>query len=199
MTKTADLYGPLELVSGPSSYPVTLDEARAHLNCNTVADDEMIEDDIIPAATEFIEAEIPGGRSLMATTWDLPLAGFWSGPLQLPQPPLSSVTSLKYYDTNGTLTTVDASAYLVRTPRNLPGTIERAPDSTWNYLTQSDRRLPVVIRFVAGYASAAAVPRAVKQAVKIACEWLYQNRGPLKAELDCITRLLAGAGYGFYG
>lgn len=194
---TCDLFGPLELVTAPTEYPVTLAEIRSHLRTDTEDDDDDLLA-IIKAATEFCEREINGERQIMLATYDLPLAGFWSGVLPLPRPPLSSVSFVKYYNTSDTLTEITSTQYLVRTPWRQPGTIERAPGTTWSYTTYNDRRLPVVIRFIAGYASAAAVPHTIKQAVKIACGWMYENREPEAADLMAVERLLALNGYGAY-
>lgn len=197
--KTCDLLGDLELVTAPTSYPITLEEARSHLRVNTRDEDERIEDELIPEATAFCESKILGERQFMLATYDLPLRAFWSGPLALPRPPLSSITSLKYYDQTGTLQTVSSALYLVRTPWKQPGTIERAPDANWTFTTQSDCRFPVVIRFIAGYASAAVVPFQAKAAIKLALGWLHLNREPMKAELDSVESLLEQLGHGFYG
>jgi uncharacterized phiE125 gp8 family phage protein len=170
-----DILGPLELVTAPTLFPVTPSEAKTHCRVEIDADDTYITDILIPAATEFCEAHIDGHRQIMSATYDLPIAEFWEGPLPLPRPPLQSVTSLKYYDTDGTLTTLASTYYLTRIPFRQPGSIERAPDQTWPSL-QSDRRLPIVVRFVGGWSTAALVPKRIKQAVLMLVGHWYVNR-----------------------
>lgn len=199
-----NISGPLELVTAPTRYPVSREEAKAQCRI-TIDDEDAVTDRYIATATAFCEQEIDGHRQIMQATYDLPVACWWEGPLKLPRPPLSSVTWVKYYDTGGTLQTLSSSVYLVRTPWRLPGTIERAPGQSWP-TCQSDRRLPIVIRFVAGYGTVpSAVPQTIRQAVLLLVAHWHNQRGPeissgaVPKALDFAVRaLLATEGWGSY-
>lgn len=199
----SEILGPLALVTAPASPAVSQAEALTHLkmdHLDATADSAEIDliNALVTAATNFCQHQVSGHRQFMLATYDVKLAAWWGGPLELPRPPLSSVSYLKYYDRDGTLQTVAASTYLVETPWRDPGTIELAPDEAWPTDLQPNRRLPIVLRFIAGYASAAAVPEEIKAAVRLALTWLYEDRGPSDRELTAVHALLDTTGYGSY-
>lgn len=146
--------GAVELVSAPGGRIVTL--AQAARQCKFLdpdADTSTYLGELIDRATRFCEREISGERAILPKTYDLPLNDWrWCDALRLPMPPMQSVTWVKYYDTSGTLTTYSSSGYIVRTPENQPGTIERVPFTVWPAY-QGDRLWPITIRFTAGYLS----------------------------------------------
>lgn len=216
------LLGDLEMVTAcdPTTL-VSLAEAKLHLRVDQSVEDALLTMKI-GAATRFCEENIEGSRQFLSQTFDLPVAHWWfeqggfgalygeSGwarqsvangrgeALAIPKPPLQSIASVKYYDVSGTLQTLDSSYYLVRTPYRQKGTIERAPLMTFP-LCQPDRRYPITIRFVAGYGAASAVPTNLKCAVLIALGWLYEDRSPLKREMDACLDLLNTERFGGYG
>ncbi len=171
------LLGPLEMVTPATTTVLTTAELKAHCRVD-IDDDNTYLDALGGAATEYVEKELPGNRQLLTTTFDVPAETWWSGPLRLPRPPLISVTSVKYYDTVGTLTTLAATEYLVRTPWRQPGTIERAPWHLWPAY-QSDRQYPIQIRFVAGYGVGTAVPKTLRQAILLLVGHWYVIREPV--------------------
>jgi uncharacterized phiE125 gp8 family phage protein len=192
-----NILGPLELSSAPSGLVVTATEAKSQFRVTISTDDTLIENKI-GAATRLCESEISGGRQFLSATFDMPVMCWWDGVLKIPRPPLSSVTHIKYYATDGTLTTLSTSIYEVKTPWRAPGYIQRAPDQTWPAY-QADRNFPIVIRFVAGFGAAAAVPLAIKEAILLTAGWLYENREATEWELRAVCALLESEGYGFYG
>lgn len=196
-TFDGQILGPLELATAPSGLVVTLAAAKLHLRVEHNAEDELISD-LLAAAQRFCEQEVEGHRQLLTATYDVPVRRWWGGPLRLPRPPLRSVTWVKYYDTAGTLTTLDSSYYLVRTPLRSSGTVERAPFKVWP-VYQSDRLYPITIRFSAGYGAGSDVPATIRQAVKLAVGWFYEKREPTDVELKAVYALLQSEGYGFYG
>ena len=118
------------------------------------------------------------GRALMTQTWDLFLDVFPAGSksIQIPLPPLQSVTSVKYINPDGNLITLDASKYIVDIAAT-PGLIHAAYGESWpDTRCQSNA---VTVRFVAGYGTAAAVPEPVKAALKLLVGHWYQNREPV--------------------
>lgn len=169
------MLGQLELITAPVAAPITTSEAKTHCRVEHSDEDAYISG-LIDKAVEWVQDNIDGHRQLMAATYDLPLTGFWCGPLKLPRPPLLSVGSVKRYDEAGALQTLATSYYLVRTPWRQPGVIELAPDQDWPQV-QASRDFPVVIRFTAGYASAGAVPAKLKQAILLLVGHWYRHRG----------------------
>ena len=164
-----------KVVTPVETEPVTLAEARLHLK---VYDDDAAEDALITAwitaAREM--AEQFTGRALATQTLELALDEFpdaddCSSVIQLPMPPVASITSVKYTDLAGAEQTLAGSAYAL----SLYGDSRRLAPTYGNYWP-STQDVPdaVRVRFVAGYTNA---PKAVKAAILLMVGWLEQNRG----------------------
>jgi uncharacterized phiE125 gp8 family phage protein len=195
----SEILGPLSLVTAPTLAVITLAEAKSWLREDRAAFNAEITA-LVERATEYVEREIPGHRQIRQATLDAPVRCWWEDELRLPRPPLSSVTSITYYDSNGDSQTLDSSTYLVRTPWRMPGTIERAPGESWPAV-QDDRRYPITIRFVAGYA-AGSYPGTVGQAIRfLVCQW-FDHRMPLgevtKEAMNTVHSLLDCESWGSY-
>lgn len=178
----------LKLITAPAAEPVTLAEAKAHLRVDGTDDDVYITA-LIGAARQG--AEHITERALMAQTWELALDAF-EADIHLPRPPLASITSITYLNDGGALTTLDASAYLLD-DYSEPARLLPAYGTTWP-ATRSQANA-VLIRYVAGYASAAAVPQEIKSWMLLRIGLLYENResavaGVSIAELPFVDRLL---------
>lgn len=162
-------YQALTLVTAPTSLPITLLEAKEHLRVDHSAEDLLIEQ-LIKAAADYVGGRNGyTGRALNTQTWDVYFDEF-TEIMQLPLPPLQSVTSIQYRDTDGNYQTLSTSLYSVRTATE-PAAIlvkdgEQYPDTqvAWD---------AVKIRCVLGYTS---TPDAVKAAIKLVIGDLYQNR-----------------------
>jgi uncharacterized phiE125 gp8 family phage protein len=174
MSKTLDL----ELVTGPTDEPVTLSEAK--LQCKVeedfTADDSYI-NSLIQAARSEIERKT--NFALLTQTWKMFLQS-WPGVdfIELPKPPLQSVTSIKYLDYDGNEQTFDAANYDVHTGR-IPGYISLKPSKSWpsESLYPHD---PIYIEWVAGYTGPAKIEnRELIQAAKLIIAHWYQNREPV--------------------
>lgn len=171
----------LSLVTAPATEPLTLLQAKTHcrLDLDTHAEDGLIQD-LLVASREFCEAFTH--RAFITQTWDLQLDGFpanWStvyvdarqvdgGAIWIPKPPLVSVTSVTYVDTNGATQTWAPSNYTVDAPQGpmaRPGRVVPA----WSIYYPVTRSVPnaATVRFVAGYGAAAAVPKAITAAMKL--------------------------------
>lgn len=179
---------PLKLITAPTAEPITLAEARLHLRVTGTEEDAKITS-LIMGAREA--AEHITGRALMAQTWELALNGFVDA-ISLPRPPLASITSVKYLNTAGVLTTLDASAYLLD-DYSEPARLLPAYGTSWPATRNQENAL--LIRYVAGYASAATVPQGIKDWMLLRIGLLYEDResvviGVSISELPHVDRLL---------
>lgn len=158
----------LELVTPPSTEPVTTAELKTHLQLNTTAEDTLLSDFITTARVTF---ETMTRRPVIATTYR---QWFYRFPSFIPiiRGAVSSVTYVKYYDTNGTLQTVDASTYATDLTGLVPSVtmLNGTPSTSMN-------KVPVgYVQFVAGWANAGAVDPSVKVAIKILAGHYFKNR-----------------------
>lgn len=182
----------LTQVTPPATTPVSLAEAKAHLRVDFPDDDTLIASLIATATAHFAGRHGILGRELINATWDyhcdaLPYA--WPFTLELPFPPLVSVTWVKYLDGAGVERTLDASAYVVETAEFV-GRIRPAYGTDWP--DTLDDFNAVRVRFVAGFGAAAAdVPAPIRSAMLLMIGALYANREPTKVEATTIDALTA--------
>jgi len=160
----------LTLITAPTAEPLTLQEVKEHCRVSDNADDAPLRL-YAKAARQAVEEYT--GRQLMPATWELALDGFPDCEIYLPKPPLTSVTSVKYYDGDGALQTLDAADYEVSTTQAL-GRVAPVYGVTW---PDTDVGLDKVkVRYAAGYADAATVPAALKEAILLLTGDWYANR-----------------------
>lgn len=163
----------LKLVAAPAVEPLSTAEAKLHLRVDATDEDTLISSLIVEARQH---AENFTSQGLITQTWDLQLDG-WpdKNEIKIPLPPLQSITSVKYYGTDGTEYTMTASNYIVDT-KSEPGRIVLAYGKSWPSTTLQPAA-GVLVRFVAGYGAAAAnVPDAIKSALKLHIGLLYEHR-----------------------
>lgn len=166
---------PLNTVIAPTAEPVTVAEAKSSpsFRVDATRDDAAIASLLVVARGM---AEGITRRALMQQTLELVLDGFpHDGILNeivLPCPPLASVTSIKYIDTNGAEQTLASTEYTVDTSSE-PGRVYPAFAKAW----PGTRGVPndVRVRYVAGYASAAHVPEEIKAWIRMRAGTLYDN------------------------
>lgn len=167
----------LTLVTAPAAEPITTAEAKTHLRVDSTDDDTYI-DTLVKLARRWIEHT--HGVMCVNTTYDGSLDAFPSGDsaIVLPRYPLSSVTSITYYDDDLSTSTVFSSAsYQVDSATRPPRIVLK---NGVNWPTDTLRLSSgVVVRFVAGYgAAASAVPEDIKHAVKLLVGQMYTHREP---------------------
>ena len=165
----------LILITPAAAEPIDVSEAKASpsLRVATATDDTDIG---VLIATARDMAETITRRAFVTQTWEYVLDGFPTGGIVLPMPPLQSVTSIKYIDTDGTQQTLDALLYAVDTDSE-PGLVVPAYGESWpstRYEVNAVR-----VRFVAGYGDASDVPEALKTWAKIRVGTLYAQREAL--------------------
>lgn len=125
---------------------------KGHLKQSTADERARVEDVLVPAAELWVESLT--NRQMRETVFIGYLDEFPSdgSPIRMPKPPLNSVSYVKYYDTNGVLTTWSVSDYEVDFPvgpRCMPGRIYPA----YGKYYPSTRCHPkaVQIKFTCGY------------------------------------------------
>lgn len=165
----------LTRVTAPELMPITLDEAKAHAR---VPDDFTAEDakliGIMRSATEFFDGATGYlARAIIRQTWDLTLdrfPGYSDEAIEIPLPPLISVSSVSYVDTAGATQTWSASEYQVDMASE-PGRLLPAYNYRWP--ATRDQLAAVTIRFVAGYGSNPGdVPESIRLAIaQLTAHW----------------------------
>jgi uncharacterized phiE125 gp8 family phage protein len=162
----------------PSTVPaVSVDQAKSQCVVEHTDDDTTFSTVYIPAAIGRCENATL--RQLTQATFDLVIDAFPCDPwIELPKPPLVSVTYVKYLDTSGVEQTWDPSNYVVSAPagpRCRRGRIALAYGVTWpSTLCQANA---VSIRFVCGYGALATdVPALLVAAMLMDIATLYENR-----------------------
>lgn len=180
----------LVLATAPAVEPVTTTEAKSQLRVDFADDDTLIAA-LITAARQVVENITR--RALVTQTWDLWLNKFPGERfIELPLPPLQSVTSITYYDDDDVVATFASTSYYVDTKRE-PGRVVLRDDASWP--SDSLRGANgVAVRFVAGYGLAVAVPQAIKQATLLLVGHLYEHRESVSDERQ-LLELPQGAEY----
>jgi len=160
------------LVTAPTGDVVTTAEAKAYAKISHSAEDTLI-DTLVATAVELVEAICD--RQLLQATYDITFDAWPSAgeEFEIPFAPTSSITSIKYIDEDGTEQTLSASAYVTSTDVD-PAQIYLAYGESWPGLRA--QRNAVTVRAVVGYANAAAIPDAIKTAIKIAVTAWLENR-----------------------
>jgi uncharacterized phiE125 gp8 family phage protein len=157
----------------PSLVSLGVDEARAQ--CEIPAD-LTDRDDLLQSLIAVGDAACENytNRGLLSQTWKA-TTDDWFDELALPMAaPVQSVSSVKYYAPDGTLTTVASSAYLLDSTSE-PATLRRAPNMTWPAL-QSDRKALVEVTYIVGWNAAELVPAPLKHGVRLLIAHLFANR-----------------------
>jgi uncharacterized phiE125 gp8 family phage protein len=168
----------LKLYTGPTVEPVTLEEAKLHLrvddpSTSSGADDNVIRD-LITAAR--LDIETLSMHALITQTWDLYLDAFPGSEIQLPMPPVQSVTGVYYTpDSTGVEATVTSTYYRTDIISYPPRVVLKS-DYSW----PGDALIEVngvKVRFVAGFGDDPSdVDQRLRQAVLLLVGHYYENR-----------------------
>jgi len=182
----------LVLTTAPTTEPVTNTELKDHLRLDqtTFAEQQSLLDNLIKVARAWVEDVT--NRQLLQGTWTLYLDEFPGSadtPIRLIKVPVVSVTSVKYLDTDGTQQTWAASKYRVD-KESEPGRIYPAYGEVWP--TARDISNAVEVAFVAGYASAGAVPQGIKHAILMLAAHLYEHPEATVPGAGALTRVPLG-------
>ncbi len=161
------------VVTGPTKEPLSIEDAKEHLRIDQHDEDVWLLD-AIKATRQRAEGML--GRALVTQTLEVALSGWPGGRvIELPRPPLVSVTSVKYFDVNDVEATLAASNYYVDT-RTTPGRLVLKSTSSWPGTALREVN-GVIIRYVAGYGDAAEdVPAEIRAALKLWLGEMYEVR-----------------------
>ena len=161
-----------KLITAPTIEPVTVAELRSQLRITSTAQDTMLEV-LIKAARANVEDYLR--YALTNQTWELyldafPLSGKY---IWIQKSPVTDIVSLTYTSTAGVATTLTENTDFVADYHSMPCRLFEAYSKTW----PTARAIPnaVVIQFKAGYATAAAVPDVIRQAIMMQAATMYEN------------------------
>lgn len=168
----------LSLITAPGLEPISLAEAKqqVRLTPDSTAEDELLVA-LIAAARHHAEAVT--SRQLLEATWDWQLDEICGDVVQIPRPPLRSITSVSYLDTSGVAQTWSSANYQYAAPAGpyaVHGRLAPMPTATWP-LAGSGYLNAVTIRFKAGYGTTPEdVPEAIRMAMRLMIGAWFENR-----------------------
>lgn len=160
----------LKLITAPTQDPVTLAEMKEYLRVDGTEFDVTISS-LIKAAREACQDF--QNRAYFTQTWELSFDDFPRMPIEIPLPPLQSVTSVKYIDANGNEASINLADFIIDTDSE-PGRIAFKTNKSWPHVTLQDINA-VKIRFVAGYNDINKVPSAIKLAYMLYVSHRFTN------------------------
>lgn len=152
------------VITAPTTEPITLSEAKAHLRVVYADDDAQIEM-MIKAARQMAEEYLQ--RALMPQTLRVILDDF-TAPVRLPWPPFAELLSVAYTDAAGVPATVDIGDITADYRSGLANL-----RATWPSTASGSQ---VTIQYKAGYLDAISVPAPIKAWMLLLIGTLYENR-----------------------
>lgn len=181
----------LTRITPPTSEPITLAEAKAHLRVSLSDDDTLIGNLI--TATRMICEEFTA-RALITQGWRLWLDAFpgdamawWDGTRQgatsrltvkrfilMPRAPLQSISAVTVYADDDSSTVFSPALYFVDNAAE-PGRLALRNNASWPIPQRMSNGIS--IDFTAGYGAASNVPQALKQGMLAHIAQLYEHRG----------------------
>ena len=152
----------------------------------TVQEWSSVEDTFLTAliTSARLHTEMVTRRALVTQTWQALLDGWpLADRIELPKPPLQSVTSISYVGSDDVAYTFAATSYDLELAAAVPvlnpyhprGSVVLSYGESWPSETLRPAA-PITIEFVAGYGAAANVPLTVKQALLLLIGHWYENR-----------------------
>ena len=148
----------------------TTAEAKSYLKVDT-ADDDTIIDNLVKAATQSCQIYT---NCYFIDTVLTQYADDWNGTKQLYKSPVSSITHIKYYDTDDSLQTWASSNYILD-DSSKPARIALALNAS--YPNTASRINAIEVKYTVGFGAASTdVPDGIKQAVLLTLANWYENR-----------------------
>ena len=158
-------------------------------NSNVNTEDTLLEG-YIKTARE--DCEKFTGKALAPATFEFIMDNFPCDKIELPMPPVESIESIKYTNSDGVEVEWDDENYIFYNSE--PAIIIPAYGISWPSFTPYPIGA-VKIRYLAGYKTTGSdasliIPDVIKQAILLSVGSLYEDREPTKEERECIERLL---------
>ena len=163
-------YQALNLLTAPSTEPVTIAELKSQLRLDGTDQDTMLTS-LITSARQGVEKYL--GRALITQIWQAFFDCFYYE-MHLPFAPYQSITHIKYYDSDGNLQTLDSDYYQYDL-FSVPARIKEAYG--YNFPTTRYEKLNAVeIQYVAGYGDDTTdVPEPIRQLILGIAVDLYEH------------------------
>lgn len=167
---------PLVLTDGPAIEPLTLAEAKAHLRLDGTDEDTLIASLII---TSRLHVEAALGLALITQGWSYFFDAWPPGrDVILPLRPVQTVTAVKLYGADTSVSVVPVDTYLLD-GSSTPARLVRSAALTWP--TPSRIANGIEVCLVAGYGTdAASVPAPIRQAILLLVAHWYEHREPIE-------------------
>ena len=163
-----------KLITAPSVEPVSVDELKAQLRITGTSQNTMLTN-LEKAARRIVEDYLR--YSIISATWELYLDSFpkTGDCIWIQKSPVTDITFIKYINSSGVLTEIIKDTDFIADYNAKPCRVYEAYGKGW----PSPRaiRNAVVVKFISGYATAAAVPDEIKQAILMLAATLYENPG----------------------
>lgn len=162
----------LTLVTAPSWEPITLAQAKRHVQIT--ADDHQHDGELsafITAAREQFEHET--GVICASSTWSLTCDEWPCEYFEIHARPITAISSITYYDTASAQQTLASSVYRLDASYATPQ-VSLKYDQSWP--DARGHSGDIVVTFTAGYASQAAVPGRVVQALLLLIGHWFDQR-----------------------
>lgn len=179
----------LVLVDGPDNEPLSAADFKTHARID-VSDEDTLITGYLKAVRLLVERL--SGHRIITQTWDYFVDDFPAGEaIEIPYPPLQSVTGVYYTDEAGDESTMDADDYWVDT-HGRPGRVVLMDNHTWPTATLRSVH-GVRVRFVCGYGDAAEdiTDEELLQAIRLLAGHYYEFReevvvGRVAAKMESI-------------
>jgi uncharacterized phiE125 gp8 family phage protein len=181
----------VNLTTSPAELPVTLTEVKNYCKIDFTTDDDLL-NLFIGAATQGVEkftrrALITQTYKLVADYSDVYNNNFC---IDLLNRPIQSVTTLKIYDLDNAISTIDAAKYFLDVVN-----ARLVIDSGFtNVILRENASFEV--EYVAGYGLAASVPQTLKVAILMYVSKMYDERIICELPVSCENILKQWVVYG---
>jgi uncharacterized phiE125 gp8 family phage protein len=164
------------IVTAPTKEPISRALFKEHARISITDDDDYI-DNLIQAVRRQVEQIT--NRALITQTWKLYLNDWPQGDyIKLPYPPLQTVTSVKYRESDYTESTMDSGDYRVLTNVE-PGQVALDYGAVWPSETLIGNEESIYIEYTCGFGDERLdVPDDIRHACLMLCAHYYEMREP---------------------
>jgi uncharacterized phiE125 gp8 family phage protein len=164
----------LKVITPPVGFAVTVADLKAWAKLPEDDSEDTVYDAIVKAACEWTEKFLR--RPLLTQTLELALDRFpGERVIRLPRPPVQSIVSAQYRSTaDGAYLTLPADLYETVIDGDRLASLLLKPNRNWPATERF--HAAVKVRFVAGWASAALIPEAIRRAILIVAHGMTVRR-----------------------